>query len=293
MRALPLLFLASFSAAAAAPNWASVPSKPITLFMPGQTSLEWLMTPGEHKGADRFRAGAACLSCHTGQERVMGDVARKKYDRAPLGVQPVTLPVTVQFARDADTLYVRVTFADTPDAKQDPAAAKVAMMLDGGGTPEAARAGCWAMCHDDSAAMPSGKTPRTMYLGKTRALMTRQGGGDTLKPAGELARLKASGYGIEYWQVALTPAPVAANGVVFDKRTPAKTVVAATASRAGNQWTEVLSRKLTTGQVALVPGKKYAVAFAINAGHSAGRYHYVSFERSLILGGGAADFVAK
>jgi len=58
MRALPLLFLASFSAAAAAPNWTSVPSKPITLFAPGQTSLEWLMTPGEHKGADRFRAGA-------------------------------------------------------------------------------------------------------------------------------------------------------------------------------------------------------------------------------------------
>jgi cytochrome c-type protein NapC len=293
MRALPLLFLASFSAAAAAPNWASVPAKSITLFTPGQTSLEWLMTPGEHKGADRFRAGAACLSCHTGQERVMGDVARKKYDRAPLSAQPVTLPATVQFARDADTLYVRLTFTDVPDVKQDTAVAKVEMMLDGGGTPEAAHAGCWAMCHDDSATMPSGKGPRTMYLGKTRTAMTRQGGGDALKPAGELARLKASGYGIEYWQVALTPAPVPANGLVFDKRTPKKTSMAATASHAGNQWTVVLSRKLTTGQVALVPGKKYAVAFAINAGHSAGRYHYVSFERSLVLGGGAADFVAK
>jgi cytochrome c-type protein NapC len=293
MRLLPVVFLASLAAAHAAPNWASVPSKPVTLFAPGQTSLEWLMTPGEHKGADRFRAGATCLSCHTGQERVMGDTAKKKYDKAPLAAQPATIPATVQFAHDADTLYVRLTFSDAADVRQDKAAAKVAMMLDGGGTPEAARAGCWAMCHDDAATMPSGNTSRTMYLGKTRAAMTRQGGGDKLKPAGELARLKASGYGIEYWQATLTPAAIPANGVVFDKRTTTKALVAAEASRNGNQWTVVLSRKLKTGPVAIAPGKKYAVAFAINAGHSAGRYHYVSFERTLVLDSGAADFVAK
>lgn len=294
MRVLPILFLANFSAAAAAPNWSAVPAKPISLFTPGQTSLEWLTTPGEHKGADRVRAGSTCLSCHIGQESAMGDAARKKYDRAPLAAQPNALAAIVQVAHDADTLYVRLSFADVADAKMNGAAATVAMIVDDGGTPEAARAGCWAMCHDDSATMPSAKgSARTMYLGKTRTAMTRQGGGDALKPAGELARLKASRYGIEYWQATLGPAPKPANGMVFDARSPTKTVVAAKASRAGNQWTVVLSRKLKAGRVALVPGKKYAVAFAINAGHSSGRYHYVSFERSLVLDGGAADFVAK
>jgi hypothetical protein len=67
MRFLPAAFLASFAVAAAAPNWAQVPAKTITLFTPGQTSLEWMITPADHKGADRFRAGKSCVSCHIGQ----------------------------------------------------------------------------------------------------------------------------------------------------------------------------------------------------------------------------------
>lgn len=294
--AISLAFAANIVAATAAPNWESVPSKSITLFTPGQISLEWLTTPGEHKGADRLRAGASCLSCHSGEERMLGDTVRRKYDKAPIAEQPSTLPATVQVAHDADALYVRVTFSETgqSDAKQDKAVAKVEMMIDGGGTPEASRAGCWVMCHDDTAMMPSSKgAARTMYLGKTRAAMTRQGGGDALKPAGELSRLKGAGYGLEWWQVALNPEPIPTNGIVFDKRTTTQTVIAAEAIKKGTTWTVTLSRKLKAGSVVLVPRKKYTVAFAIHAGHTSGRFHYVSLERSLVLDSGVADFVAK
>jgi hypothetical protein len=298
LRLIPAVFLASIAGAAAAPNWAKIPAKPITLYYPGQTSLEWLMTPPDHKGADRFRGGSTCISCHMGQERVLGPVAAsgKKYEPAPIKGKPGTLDAKVQFAHDAQNLYVRIEFSDAgqPDAKMDKAAAKVAMMLDGGGVPEAARAGCWAMCHDDAATMPSAKGgARTMYLGKTRAQMTRQGGGDALKPAGDLSRLKTVGYGLEYWLASMGPAATATNGTVFDMRRETKTVVKAEAGRKGTMWTVVLTRKLSAGAVALVKGKKYTVAFAIDAGHTAKRFHYVSFERSLVLDQGAADFVAK
>jgi len=299
MRAMPMaaLFLASIAGAAAAPNWTTVPAKTITLFYPGQYSLELALTPAEHKGADRFRGGKNCASCHAGEEKVIGDtiVAGKHETAQPRG-KPGSIAAKVQFARDAQTLYVRLEFSDAgqPDAKMDKAAVKVAMML--AEAPEAARAGCWAMCHDDSASMPGAKdAARTMYLGKTRAKLTRQGGGDALKPAGELARLKAGGGVLEYWQTALNPgaAPVAVNGTVFDQRRQTKTIVTAEAKRSGAVWTVILSRKLMAGSVNLAPGKRYTVGFAIDAGHTAKRFHYVSFERSLLLGQGVADFIAK
>lgn len=288
LRLIPAAFVVSFASAAAAPDWSQVPAKSITLFQPGQTSLEWLMTPGEHKGADRFRGGATCLSCHTGQEKLMGAMNLKMHEPTPVKGKPASLDTKVQFARDAQNLYVRLEFTDAGLA-----GGKVAMMIDGGGTPEAARAGCWAMCHDDSAGMPSaGGATRTMYLGKTRAKLTRQGGGDALKPASELSKLKAGGYGLEYWEASLSPKATATNGVVFDKRQESKPVVKVETASKGAVWTVVLSRKLNSGSVTLSPGKKYAVGFAIATGE-AGRFHYVSFERSLSVGPGIADFIAK
>jgi hypothetical protein len=290
----------SIAGAAAAPNWAALPFKTITLFQPGQTSLEWLMTPSDHKGADKFRAGKTCASCHTGEEKVFGNkiASGKKNEPAPIAGKPGAISAKVQFARDTQNLYVHLEFSDAgqPDARMDKAAAKVAMMLDDGGVPEAARAGCWAACHDDTAGMASANgSPRTMYLGKTRAQLSRQGGGDALKPAGEMTKLKSAGYLFEYWDVRLDPGlkPVAGNGTVFDKRRDTRTVVTAEATHTGTMWSVTLARKLTAGAVALAPGKRYLVAFAIDAGHTANRFHYVSFERSLVLDRGTADFVAK
>jgi cytochrome c-type protein NapC len=294
------LAVSSIAAATAAPNWAAIPARTVTLFQPGQTSLEWLMTPADHKGADKFRAGKDCVSCHTGEEKVFGDkiASGKRNEPSPITGKPGSISAKVQFAHDAQRLYVHLEFSDAgqPDAKMDKPAAKVAMMLDDGGVPEAARAGCWAACHDDTAGMASAKgSPRSMYLGKTRAQLSRQGGGDALKPARELTKLKSGGYLFEYWDAQLNPGvkPVAASGTVFDRRLDSRTVVTAEATHAGTMWSVTLARKLTAGAVAFAPGKRYTVAFAIDAGHTAKRYHYVSFERSLVLDHGTADFVAK
>ena len=302
--ALSLASTLGFTTAVAAPNWSGVPSKDVALFYPGQSSWEWVLTTADHPGADKFKGGKNCAACHIGDEKNMGDllVSGKKNEPTPIPGKPGSMSAKVQFTHDAQNFYVHFEFADAgqPNAKMDNAyATKVTMMLDDGDVPEANRAGCWGMCHDDASSMPSANgSSRTMYLGKTRAQVTRQGGGDALKPAGDLATLKSGGYEIEYWQARLNPgAPaVAANGIVFSKREETKpTAVTAEATYSGGVWSVTLSRKLNVGPgfVALVPGKRYTVAFAVHSGHTAKRFHYVSFERSLVLDQGSADFVVK
>jgi hypothetical protein len=83
--------------------------------------------------------------------------------------------------------------------------------------------------------------------------------------------------------------------IVFDKREIANpAVVVAEATQAGGVWSVTLSRKLTVAApfTSIEPGATYHLAFAIHAGHTAHRFHYVSYERTLMLNSGNADFVA-
>ncbi len=284
-------------------DWSSIRGKDVTLFYPGQTSWESRLSPADHAGAQKFRDGKNCFQCHDGDEKQYGSliVSGKKFEPTPIAGKPGSIVANVKFAEDSQNLYVHLEFKEgnQPDTKMDPKfATKVTMMLMDSGVPEGTRAGCWAGCHDDSATMPSAKgAQRTLYLSGTRTHSTRQGGGDALKPAAELEKLKSNGYFAEYWQAGLNgghPAS-AVNGVIFDKRVETQpTVVNADASLAGGTWTVTLARKLDAGSgfKKLAPGKTYTVGFAIHSGHTARRFHYVSFERSLVLDQGTADFVA-
>ncbi len=226
----------------------------------------------------------------------------KKNEPAPIAGKPGSLNAKVQMTHDATNMYVRLVFTpgSQPDAKLDKEfATKVTMMIDAGGAAEVTRGGCFAMCHQDSADMPAANgADRTMYLYKTRQKLTANGGGDALVAPDALAKMKASGYSVEYWQARLNegkPA-VAEVGEIFAKREELKpTSVSADASYKGGAWTVTLTRKLNAGAgfVTLQPGKTYTVGFAIHAGHTNKRFHYVSFERSMTLDGGNADFVVK
>ncbi|MTJ83997.1 MAG: cytochrome c-552 precursor [Telmatospirillum sp.] len=296
-------FLALAAMPAQAIDWSGVQGKDVVLLYPGQASLEWVLTNGEHDGAAKFKQGKNCKECHIGEENKMGPLAAsgKVNEPQPIAGKPGTIPAKVKVAHDADTLYVHLEFAEgtQPDAKQDAKyATKVSMMLSDGKVPEADRAGCWAACHDDSTDMASASgATRTKYLGKPRAKITRPGGGDEMKSADELAKLKADGYGLEYWEAELNPGSPAhaAAYTVFDKREEAKpAAVAAEASFANGTWSVTLSRKLHAGAPYkdIDPGKSFTVGFAIHAGHTARRFHYVSIDQSLVLDQGTADFVA-
>ena len=147
-------------------------------------------------------------------------------------------------------------------------------------------------------AMPSAKGgERSKYLPKTRAKLTRQGGGDALAAPDVMAKLKADGYQLEYWQALLNPGQPAkaAAEIVFDKREAAGgNLVTAEATLAGGVWSVTLRRPLAAPAPfsTISAGNTYYLAFAIHAGHTAHRFHYVSYERSLVLNSGTADLVA-
>jgi cytochrome c-type protein NapC len=300
------------SHAQAAIDWSGVTGKDVVLFYPGQASWEWALTTADMSGAEDFRKGKNCDVCHIGQEKDMGpqivtgqprvfkDGTKPSIEPTPIAGKPGTIPATVKVANDGTNLYVHVEFAEgaQPDSHQDPAATRVTVMFNNGKVPEANRGGCFAACHDDSTGMASaGGATRTMYLPKTRAKLTRQGGGDALVDAGKLADLKSSGYQLELWQAVLNPGQPAkaVTELVFDKRdTTGPAIVTAEATQSGGKWSVTISRPLNAAApyTALVPGATYYIALAIHAGHTAHRFHYVSYERTLAINSGTADLIA-
>jgi cytochrome c-type protein NapC len=304
--------LGAAPASAAGINWASVPGKQVVLFYPGQSSWEWSLTNNDMSGADDFRKGKDCAVCHIGEEKDMGPQIvsgkprvfkggeKPSIEPTPIAGKPGAIAATVKVANDGTNLYVHLDFNEgtQPDAKQDPVATKVTVMFNDGKVAEANRGGCWAACHDDQAAMPSAQgSQRTMYLPKTRAKLTRQGGGDTLAAADQLAKLKADGYQLEYWQALLNPGQPAkaAAEIVFDKRAAAGSgIVTAEATQSGGVWSVTIGRPLAAAAPfsAIAAGSTYSLGFAIHAGHTAHRFHYVSYPRTMVLNSGSADLVA-
>lgn len=287
---------------AAAVDWAKVPEKTITLFYPAQISWDRLFTPGRHSGQRRYPE-KTCVGCHGDiDEGPLGDSlvdAEKDKEPTPIPGKPPFVKAKVKTAHEKGELLVRLEFSpgkQTNVGMDKEFETKVTMILDDGGVKEAKQAGCWLTCHSDVESMRWGVTGTTKYLSDTRI---PKSGGDIIKPPEELAKMRAAGNYLEYWQARINPGKpaVAVDGTILEKRTPnEKPVVKATASVVKGVYTVTLSRALDAGPAykKIVPDKKYTVGFAIHAGSTARRFHYVSFERSLMLDGieGVADLLA-
>lgn len=301
-------YMAAFGVLAALPaqagvDWAKVPGRDVVLLYPGQTSWEWNLTEADHSAALKFKQGKNCIECHKGEEKTQGDlmVSGKKAEPTPIPSFPGHVVTNVRMAYDDSSFYMRLEFKEpaAPNTKMDPASAtKVSVIFNDAAVPEGVRAGCWASCHEDNASMPAANgSDRTKYLMKTRAKLSRQGGGDALKPAEDLAKLMEAGYVQEWWQARLNPGAKAVGngGIIFDKREELKpSQISADASFKDGTWTVVLSRPLNAPAPyrALVPGKPYTIGFGIHEGYSAKRFHHTSYEYTFVVGQGTADFVA-
>jgi hypothetical protein len=290
---------------AAAVDWSSVEAREVVLFAPGQGSWEWALTEKDHSGAPKFREGKNCRSCHDGEQHDIGKriASGEKLEPAPVAGKPGSTTLQVRTAHDGTRLYVQLSWkAAPPSGGTGDVPARVTVMLaDSAAVKEAGRAGCWASCHDDAVGMASAPqgSKITKYLGSSRVKLARTGGGENFKPDDALAQLLQQGLFLEYWQARLDPAKpaVPVSGWILDRRhehePPAS---AAEATFANGTWTVVLSRALAptgTNQVALAPGRTYALGFAVHDDYAEHRHHHVSFEYTLALDGGSADFVAK
>lgn len=281
-------------------DWAKIEPKKITLFYPAMSSFEHLQTRGRHSGSRRY-PDKSCAACHAGSdERPLGDSlvhAEKFKEPAPIPGKPGAIDTQIKTAHDANNIYVRIEFDPgiQPDAGMDKEfETKVAVMIDDGSVIEANKAGCWVACHADVASMSRGVEGRTKYL--YESLAPNQG--DTQKDEAALAAMRSEGKYLEYWQARFNPGAKAAvvDGTVLEKRAD-NAIRAVKADAIRNKtgvWTVTFTRKLkgVPGHKDIVPGKTYNIGFSIHAGHAAKRFHYVSFERTLVLDDGKADFVA-
>ena len=161
-------------------DWSKVPPKAVTLFYPGQSTSDWLVGP-DHKGARQVTQGRACLSCHEGDEKDLGNKLVKggSIEPAPIPGKNGVIDVAVQAAHDAEYLYFRfqwktnmnregrmhdyirfdgtawkfyghdrndksVRSGEQPPLYED----RFAIMLDDGKVPLFAQQGCWLTCHN-------------------------------------------------------------------------------------------------------------------------------------------------
>jgi len=151
-------------------DWSAIEPAVITLFYPGQASMEWALKGSDHGGKRAFVSGDRCFECHEDEEEDIGDiiVTGEKVELTPIPGKRGSIPVNVQAAHDADNLYLRFQWEDGEHApvpfvdggKMDPDnPIKLAIMLstDDEDDPKveyAERAGCWQSCHHDNNYMP-------------------------------------------------------------------------------------------------------------------------------------------
>lgn len=291
---------------AQAVDWSGIEPLKVEVFYPGQASWEWALTEKDHSGAPKFREGKDCRSCHDGEQKDIGQriVSGEKLEPKPIAGKPGSTTIEVRTAHDGERLYFQLRWKPAPASgnKPDPeTAARVTVMIGDGGVKEATRAGCWATCHDDAVGMASAPVDAkiTKYVGVSRVKLARSGGGENYKPAAELDKLVQQGAFLEYWQAKLNPGQPAkaVSGYILDRRHEHEPAASsASANLDDGWWTVELSRALKAAgptQKALAPGKTYTVGFALHDDYTDHRYHYVSFERTLVLDSGTADFVAK
>lgn len=293
----------AWGGSAVAIDWSGVEPREIVVFAPGQGSWEWALTEKDHSGAPKFKEGKTCRGCHDGEQHDIGKriAGGEKLEPEPGG--PASTTLRVRTAHDGERLYVQLAWKAAPASgrKADPEVpARVTVMLADATLKEAARAGCWASCHDDAIGMASAPAGAriTKYLGASRVKLGRSGGGENLKSADALAALQQQGSFLEYWQAQLDPAKPAqaVGGWILDQRHEhAPAASTATASFANGEWTVELSRPLAggPGRHAVAPGRTYAVGFALHDDHTNHRHHQVSFEYTLSLDGAKTDFVAN
>ena len=169
-------------------DWSSAPRSEITLFYPGQASLQFVTGKEHRKGAAKaVMAGENCLNCHKGEEADIGDkiAAGKRLEPKPVAGKRGTIKVTLQAAYDSQNLYLKVfwpakeagafhEYVVYRDGKWQNyatnrnnaavAAGKMKasyedrftiMLGDGKSVPAFNNQGCWATCHNDMRYMPN------------------------------------------------------------------------------------------------------------------------------------------
>ncbi|VAW13906.1 Cytochrome c-type protein NapC [hydrothermal vent metagenome] len=307
-------------------DWSGVPVTTVTLFYPGQTSFEWMLSGRDHGGARPFtKAGDRCSTCHAQEIKKMGEliVSGEKAEATPIPGKRGYVDLRVQASYDDSDIHLRFQWPDTPHVpvpftdggKLDPDnQTKLSVMIAGASVEYAEQAGCWVSCHNDERYMPDAPDQAaldafshpaltdlangiTKYLAESRTKMEikgrrgkKRGGWDKMKPEDEVAALAKSGAVMDLYRYRSGGAPE--NGAIVAERRMMDgdgPFEAAGKLEAGT-WTVVMKRPLASTSpvdVGLDPANIYTVGFALHDDYSSARFHHVSLD--LRLGFGKTD----
>jgi cytochrome c-type protein NapC len=298
-------------------NWANVAPAEITLFYPGQASMEWVLQGSDHGGARPLKSGDRWLECHEEEEVDIGDliVSGEKLEPNPIPGKRGSIVVNIQAAHDSDYLYMRFQWPDTEHApvpfadggKMDSDnQTKLAIMLTTNDEKVefADRAGCWQSCHHDARSMPHAPDEAalnasplaqslnftdgvTKYLKESRTELEirgkggkPRGGWDKLKDNAEIQSALNDGQFMDLLRYK-SGAGESEDGYILSERImEGGQGVSFTGALSDGVWTVEMKRKLVSdqpGDISLSAGNLYNIGFAIHDDYSNARYHHVSF----------------
>ncbi len=296
-------------------DWSKASSRQITLFYPGETSIEWVLNGRDHGGARPFDKGNdSCVTCHDKETAEMGQkmVTGEKAESKPIPGKRGSIPVMVQATHDDEYLYLRFSWEDTPHVpspyvdggKMDPEnPMKLAIMLSTDDVEYADRAGCWSSCHHDANNMPHSPNAETLaaspfatrldfsggvtkYLKESRTKIEvrgrrgkMRGGWDKLKDEDALKAEMDSGKFIDLIRYDSGKGKIE-DGYIFAERTMSGGQGAEfVASLKAGTWSLIMKRKLISdkkGDISLALNQIYNFGFAIHDDYSNSRFHHVS-----------------
>ena len=298
-------------------NWNNIEPAEITLFYPGQASMEWVLQGTDHGGARPLKSGDRCLECHEEEEADIGEliVTGEKLEPNPIPGKRGSFVVKIQTTHDSDHLYMRFQWPDSEHApvpfttggKMDPDnQIKLAVMLttDDEKVEFAERAGCWQSCHHDARTMPHtpdaatlGSTPLgqtlnfgngvTKYLKESRTGIEirgrggkPRGGWDKLKDNAEIQAALTDGQFMDLLRYKSGTGESEDGYILSERVMKGGQGVNFTGALSDGIWTVEMKRKLASdqpGDISLATDKQYNIGFAIHDDYSNARYHHVSF----------------
>ncbi len=298
-------------------DWSKAGERLITLFYPGQTSMEWTLVGRHHGGARPFQAGDRCVTCHDKETAAMGEkmVSGEKAEPAPIPGKRGSIPVSVLATHDAENLYLKFEWEDGGHApvpfadggKLDPDnPVKLALMLAGDEVEYAAQAGCWGACHHDLRGMPEHPADPaasgleldfsqgvTKYLKESRTHVEEKGrrgktlgGWDQLKEAAAIEEQMQQGHFMDLLRINSGDGSTENGYVLAQRIMQGGQGFEASLTQEAGYWTAIFKRKLQSeapGDLSLEPGKLYNLGFAIHDDYADARFHHVSLGYKLGL----------
>lgn len=300
-------------------DWNGVPARKVTVFYPGQSSMEWILTGKDHGGARPFvKLGDRCVTCHDKETNKMGDliVSGEKLEPKETIIpgKRGNIPVSVQARYDDENLYMRFEWENSPHTpapfveggKMDPKnQMKLAIMFATDDVKYAGQSGCWGTCHHDLNTMPHAPEGEEVdkYIAESRGKIEikgkrgkKRGAWNKRKDDAIIQSEMGLGHYMDIVRLKAGEAQIDDGHILADREMDGGQKTEFNAVLNGDMWIVEMKRKLNSGKpgdISMTTDKMYNFGFAIHDDYTSDRFHHVSLGYFLGFDNDKAEINAK